>query len=40
VAPATERLVDSSSQRFNDEFLKNVDADADTEQLRRFFIVE
>ena len=39
-APDTERLVDSSSQRFNVEFLKNVDADADTEQLRRFLLLK
>ena len=37
--PDVERIVDSSPQRFNVEFLKNVDADADTEQLRRFLLL-
>ena len=36
--PDVERIVDSSPQRFDVEFLKNVDADADTEQLRIFSV--
>ena len=40
MAPDAERIVDSSPQRFNVEFLKDVDANTDTEQLRGFFVVE
>ena len=39
MAPDAERIVDSSPQRFNVEFLKIVDADADAEQLQRSLLL-